>query len=67
VKRRRGQGFGTLVTTVATRAGLALGSRVVWLSVREDNATAQRVYARLGFRSAFGWTRWLITAQPRGR
>jgi ribosomal protein S18 acetylase RimI-like enzyme len=55
----RGRGLGTLVTTVATRAGLALGNRLVWLSVEEGNERAARVYARLGFVRAFGWSRWL--------
>lgn len=67
VTGRRGQGYGTLITTIATRAGMATGNRVVWLSVHEDNASALRVYSRLGFERAFGWTRWLVTeAPPRG-
>jgi ribosomal protein S18 acetylase RimI-like enzyme len=64
---RRGQGYGTLVTTVATRAGLATGNRLVWLSVREDNESALSVYGRLGFERAFSWTRWLLTEDPRRR
>ena len=52
VEGRRGQGFGTLMTTIATRAGMALGNRIVWLSVSESNAVARHVYARLGFRPA---------------
>lgn len=66
VADRRGQGLGTLITTIATRAGLASGNRIVWLSVRDDNASALRVYARLGFRPAFSWARWLVTDDPRG-
>jgi ribosomal protein S18 acetylase RimI-like enzyme len=67
VPSRRGQGFGTLVTTVATRAGLALGNRIVWLSVREDNEAAVRVYSDLGFVRAFAWSRYLVTEDPRPR
>lgn len=63
----RGHGYGSLVTIIATRAGLATGNRVVWLSVREDNDAAMRVYARLGFERAFTWTRWLMTEDPRRR
>jgi ribosomal protein S18 acetylase RimI-like enzyme len=64
VEDRRGQGFGTLITTVATRAGLALGNRIVWLSVSETNPAARRLYARLGFAPAMTWTRWLVTEDP---
>lgn len=63
----RGRGYGTLVTTIATRAGLATGHRIVWLSVREDNHVAVRLYERLGFQRAFRWTRWLMTEDPRRR
>jgi ribosomal protein S18 acetylase RimI-like enzyme len=64
VAGRRGQGIGTLITTIATRAGLAVGNRIVWLSVREDNAPAVRVYERLGFARLFGWSRYLVTEEP---
>jgi ribosomal protein S18 acetylase RimI-like enzyme len=67
VEERRNQGYGTLVTTVATRAGLATGNRVVWLSVHEDNAAAVHLYAQLGFARAFSWSRWLLTEDPRRR
>lgn len=67
VAERRGQGFGTLITTIATRAGLATGNRLVWLSVHEDNDVAVRLYTRLGFEPAFSWTRWLLTEDPQGR
>jgi ribosomal protein S18 acetylase RimI-like enzyme len=63
---RRRRGLGTLMTIVATRAGLALGNRVVWLSVREGDEAAARLYANLGFRRAFGWTRWLAVDPPQG-
>jgi ribosomal protein S18 acetylase RimI-like enzyme len=56
---RRGQGLGTLVTTVTTRAGLALGNRLVWLSVDPGNEAAMRLYARLGYARAFAWARWM--------
>jgi ribosomal protein S18 acetylase RimI-like enzyme len=61
---RRRRGLGTLTTIVATRAGLALGNRLVWLSVRDDDAVATNLYAKLGFRPAFGWTRWLAVDPP---
>jgi ribosomal protein S18 acetylase RimI-like enzyme len=59
---RRRQGLGTLVTTVATRAGLASGHALVWLSVEEGNEAARRMYEGLGFRPAFTWRRWLAPA-----
>ncbi len=55
----RGQGYGTLLATVATRAGMATGNRIVWLSVDETNEVALHVYRKLGFQHAFGWSRWL--------
>jgi ribosomal protein S18 acetylase RimI-like enzyme len=67
VEERRGQGYGTLITTIATRAAMATGNRLVWLSVREDNDPAVSVYASLGFERAFSWTRWLVTEDPRRR
>jgi ribosomal protein S18 acetylase RimI-like enzyme len=67
VEERRGQGYGTLITTIATRAGMATGNRLVWLSVREDNDAALAVYGSLGFERAFSWTRWLMTEDPRRR
>lgn len=57
----RGKGFGSLVTAVATRAGLAMGSRLVWLSVDERNEPALRLYRRLGFEPSFSWSRWGAT------
>ncbi len=67
VEAHRGHGYGTLITTIATRAGMATGNRVVWLSVREDNEPAVRAYDALGFQRAFSWTRWLVTEDPRRR
>jgi len=55
----RGQGYGTLLATVLTRAGMATGNRIVWLSVDEANEAALHVYRKLGFQHAFGWSRWL--------
>lgn len=55
----RGKGYGTLLATVATRAGMATGHRIVWLSVDETNEAALHVYRKLGFQHAFGWSRWL--------
>jgi GNAT superfamily N-acetyltransferase len=60
----RRRGLGTLTTIVATRAGLALGNRLVWLSVREGDEAAGSLYAKVGFRPAFGWTRWLAVDPP---
>jgi ribosomal protein S18 acetylase RimI-like enzyme len=59
VESWRGQGMGTLITTVATRAGMALGKRIIWLSVEDTNPGARRMYERLAFRPLFGWSRWV--------
>jgi GNAT superfamily N-acetyltransferase len=67
IEERRGQGYGTLITTIATRAAMATGNRLVWLSVREDNDSAVSVYTSLGFVRAFTWTRWLAAEDPRRR
>ena len=67
VPAHRGHGYGTLITTVATRTGMATGNRLVWLSVNEDNEPAVRAYHALGFERAFSWTRWLLTEDPRRR
>jgi ribosomal protein S18 acetylase RimI-like enzyme len=58
----RGKGYGTLLATIATRAGMATGNRVVWLSVEDGNTPARHVYERLEFQPAFGWSRWLAPA-----
>lgn len=58
---RRREGLGGFVTAVAMRAALARGSSLVWLSVEDGNPTARRLYERLGFRAAFGWSRWMAT------
>jgi len=62
---RRDQGFGTLITTIATRAGMAVGNRIVWLSVNEDDPAAMKVYTKLGYAPLFSWTRWLLAEDPR--
>jgi ribosomal protein S18 acetylase RimI-like enzyme len=51
----RRRGYGTLVATIATRAALATGHRLVWLEVAEDNPGARALYERLDFRPAFDW------------
>lgn len=59
----RGQGYGTLITTIATRAGMAVGNRIVWLSVEDGNDAARHVYQKLHFRDAFTWARWLASPE----
>ncbi len=59
----RGKGLGALVTTVATRAGLATGHPLVWLSVDPENEPAWRLYSRLDYRPAFRWRRLLGPAR----
>jgi ribosomal protein S18 acetylase RimI-like enzyme len=56
VEAHRRKGYGTLATTIATRAALATGHRLVWLSVASDNAPALAMYEGLGFRPAFSWS-----------
>jgi len=64
VRSRRNQGFGTLITTIATRAAMAVGNRIVWLSVDPEDPAALRIYERLGYAPLFGWSRWLLTEDP---
>jgi ribosomal protein S18 acetylase RimI-like enzyme len=61
---QRRRGYGSLVTAIATRAGLAGGGRLVWLSVEESNKPALALYRGLGYQPSFSWTRWLGTAKP---
>lgn len=61
----RRQGFGRLVTAIATRAGLAGGNKLVWLSVDEQNTPAVKLYRGLGYRPSFAWTRWIGSAAGR--
>jgi ribosomal protein S18 acetylase RimI-like enzyme len=60
--RQRRRGYGRMLTTIATRAGLATGHRLVWLSVLEENEAAVSLYRSLGFEPSFRWTRWLAPA-----
>jgi ribosomal protein S18 acetylase RimI-like enzyme len=62
IAKERRRGLGSLVTAVATRAGLAAGSKLVWLSVSELNDPAVRVYRQLGFQPGFEWSRWVVSA-----
>jgi len=55
VPSQRRKGYATLITTVATRAALATGSRLVWLSVAETDGGATAMYERLDFRPAGRW------------
>jgi ribosomal protein S18 acetylase RimI-like enzyme len=57
-ERHRRRGYGRLITAIATRAGLATGHKLVWLSVDAGNAAAIRVYRGLAFDFTFTWTRW---------
>jgi len=59
VTRERGQGYGRLVTAVATRAGLMGGARLAWLGVAPDNAVALGLYRSLGYRQAFERSLWI--------
>jgi ribosomal protein S18 acetylase RimI-like enzyme len=55
----RRKGIGMLITIVATRAGLALGKRIVWLSVEDGNDGARAMYEQLGYAPLFRWGRWI--------
>jgi ribosomal protein S18 acetylase RimI-like enzyme len=57
-ERHRRRGYGRLITAIATRAGLATGHKLVWLSVDADNAAAIAMYRGLAFDFTFSWTRW---------
>jgi len=61
--RHRRRGYGRLITAIATRAGLATGHRLVWLSVDADNAGAIALYRGLAFDFAFTWARWAAPAR----
>ena len=56
--RHRRRGYGRMITAVATRAGLATGHSLVWLSVDEANTAAVELYTSLGFEPSFAWSRW---------
>jgi GNAT superfamily N-acetyltransferase len=55
VRARRRQGFGSLITTIVTRAGLATGHPLAWLSVSERNRAAVELYESLEYRPSFSW------------
>jgi ribosomal protein S18 acetylase RimI-like enzyme len=55
----RRRGLGAYLTTIVTRAGLALGASLVWLSVDPENTAAVSLYAGLDYRPAFSWRRFL--------
>lgn len=59
VARERRRGYGRLITAVATRAGLATGHGLVWLSVDEANLAAVELYRGLGYEPSFAWSRWV--------
>jgi ribosomal protein S18 acetylase RimI-like enzyme len=61
----RRRGYGSLITAIATRAGLAAGSRLVWLSVEEGNRPAMNLYRGLGYQPSFAWARWISSASVR--
>jgi ribosomal protein S18 acetylase RimI-like enzyme len=62
-ERHRRRGYGRLITAIATRAGLATGHKLVWLSVDGDNAGAIEMYRGLAFDFTFDWTRWAAPAR----
>jgi ribosomal protein S18 acetylase RimI-like enzyme len=59
---QRRRGYGRMLTAIATRAGLATGHKLVWLSVIEANTPAVEMYRSLGYQPTFGWTRWVAPA-----
>lgn len=61
-ERHRRRGYGQMITAIATRAGLATGNRLVWLSVEESNTPAVMAYRNLGFEPSFVWSRWAAPA-----
>jgi len=67
VAELRRQGYGRLITTVATRAGLAGGARLVWLSVEAGNEPARTLYTSLDYRPALTWRRLIHPGFAKGR
>ncbi|MEX2546392.1 MAG: GNAT family N-acetyltransferase [Chloroflexota bacterium] len=59
---QRRRGYGRLITAVATRAGLATGHGLVWLSVDAANTAAVELYRSLGYEPSFAWSRWAAPA-----
>ena len=60
---QRRRGYARMITAVATRAGLATGHKLVWLSVDPASTAAMKAYTALGFEPSFSWSRW---AAPSG-
>jgi ribosomal protein S18 acetylase RimI-like enzyme len=58
-QRYRRRGYGSMITSVATRAGLVTGHALVWLSVEESNVGAMALYRKLGYEPTFTTTRWI--------
>lgn len=58
----RRQGYGSLITTIATRAGLAMGHRLVWLACDPEDPAATSLYAGLDYRPLSEWRRLLLPA-----
>ena len=52
-----------MLVAVATRAGLATGHRLVWLSVDPANVGAVELYTSLGYVMAYPWSRWAAPAE----
>jgi ribosomal protein S18 acetylase RimI-like enzyme len=50
---RRRAGIGRYLTTIVTRAGLAMGASLVWLAVDPQNTAAMALYGGLDYRPAF--------------
>ena len=59
VPEMRRRGLGAYLTTIVTRAGLALGASLVWLSVDHENTPAHALYAGLDYRPDYEWRRFL--------
>ena len=57
--KHRRRGYGRMITAIATRAGLATGHGLVWLSTDDSNAAAHGLYQSLGYVPAFESSRWL--------
>ena len=57
------RGYGRLITAVATRAGLATGHSLVWLSVDEGNTAAVELYRSLGYEPSISFSRWAAPAR----
>jgi ribosomal protein S18 acetylase RimI-like enzyme len=60
--RHRRRGYGRMIAAVATRAGLATGHKLVWLSVDDENPGAVDLYSSLGFEPSITWSRWAAPA-----